>query len=143
MKNYILFFFKNVQKTGRKARLFFIYVCTFLTFVVSVGTVPGAWSLKNVQKQDGMLAFFHFRLHLSDLCGAIGYCAWRFVPKQRSKTRRNARIFFYFRLHLSDLYGVRNHQNRTPNPIKITKNGGPGGSWGGSWRHLDPQSAQS
>ena len=49
-------------KTRRNVRcfFFFIVVCTFLTFVVSLGTVPGVLSLKNVQKQDGMLAFFGF-----------------------------------------------------------------------------------
>jgi len=64
-----------------------------------LGTVPGVLSLKNVQKQDGMRVFFfffHFRLHLSDLCGVIGYCAWSFVHNKCSKTN-GMLAFFYFR----------------------------------------------
>ena len=77
----------------------------------------------------------------------ILYCAWSFVAQKLSKTGRNAGLFLHFLF-----YALRHVWGRNITKIwsksykkeaKMEAWGGSGDSWGSSWRHLGPNTAQS
>ena len=77
----------------------------------------------------------------------ILYCAWSFVTKKSSKTKRNAGLFLDFFSTPFGIQGVekawKSDKKSSPTSIKMEAWGDPGGSWGSTWRHLGAKSAQS
>ena len=77
----------------------------------------------------------------------ILYCAWSFVTKKSSKTKRNAGLFsdFFFDAlwHLGCRKSVEICSTSSQKSVKREAWGGSGGSGRSPWRHLGPKMAQS
>ena len=77
----------------------------------------------------------------------ILYCAWSFVTKKSSKTKRNAGLFSDFFFDALWPLGCRKSveicSTSSQKSVKREAWGGSGGSGRSPWRHLGPKMAQS